>query len=188
VKKPILTFFNHSIVLNILFCISYFSLAILGFKWGTLTTNATLLWPPSGLAVFGALVFGRRAIPGLLLGAIFSSQLLSFYNPINTNLYNLAITSLSGLSSILQAMVIARYARRYFDVAFRVSTMTAIFCTLGIMASCTIATTISNLIFWQVGLINIATALQNWSVWWLGDSIGVLIVTPLLLWFYQFQT
>ena len=72
---------NHNITLNILFFISYFMLATIGFEWGALTANATLLWPPAGLAVFGCIAFGRKILPGLLLGAVISSKIISLSNP-----------------------------------------------------------------------------------------------------------
>lgn len=177
-------FFNNNIVLNVLFCICYFLLATLGFQWGALTSNATLLWPPSGLAVFGCIVFGRRILPGLLLGAIISSQSISFSNPISNSAFSYGIAIINGSASILQALIIAKFSRRYYLRDFRVSTSAALYFTLMVLASCTIAASIGNLALWQADINNINLALQNWAVWWIGDVIGVLVISPLLLWIY----
>jgi PAS domain S-box-containing protein len=178
-------FFNRNIPLNILFCFSYFVLASLGFEWGALVANATLLWPSSGLAVFGLIVFGHRILPGLFLGTLLSSQLISLTNPESNNFLNLAIAAISGISSILQALLIAKLSRRYYACQFHVSTAASIAFTLMAIACCGLAATISNITLWQAGIIHFTSALQTWAVWWIGDAIGVLIITPLLLWIYH---
>ncbi len=178
-------FFNNTITLNVLFCVSYFLLATLGFQWGALTANATLLWPPSGLAAFACIVFGRRILPGLLLGAIISSQSISLANPLGNNLFSYLVASLSGSASILQAIVIAKVAQHYYAQRFRTDTIAAFHFTLRIVACCTIAATLCNFILWQANIISFGLALQNWAVWWMGDTIGVLIVNTLLMWLYH---
>lgn len=181
-------FFNHKITLNILFCISYFLLATLGFEWGALTANATLLWPPSGLAVFGCIAFGRRVLPGLLIGAIISSKLISLSHPLSNSVASLLVITVGGFACVLQAVLIAKLSKSFYDREFRVSTYSSIFFTLIVLLGCVISTTINNVSLWQTGIIDLAAALQNWAVWWIGDVIGVLIVAPLLLWIYRKQS
>jgi PAS domain S-box-containing protein len=178
-------FLNHKLTLNVLFCLSYFVLATLGFEWGAHTANATLLWPPSGLAVFGLIIFGNRILPGLFLGALLSSQLISFTSPESNSFLNLVIAAISGSSSILQALLIAKLSQRYYQSQFHVSTAASITFTLMVIACCCLAATVSNISLWQAGIIGFTSALQTWATWWMGDAIGVLIVAPLLLWLYQ---
>jgi PAS domain S-box-containing protein len=180
-------FFKHNIPLNILFCLSYFVLATLGFEWDALAANATLLWPPSGLAVFGLIVFGHRILPGLLLGTLISSQLISLTNPLSNNFLNIGIAFISGFASVLQALLIAKFSRPYYERQFSVSTTESIAFTLIIIASCSLAATISTIALWQTGIINFITTLQTWTVWWIGDAIGVLTIAPLFLWIYHKQ-
>ncbi|RYY73629.1 MAG: response regulator [Gammaproteobacteria bacterium] len=179
--------FDKTIPLNILFCIAYFTLATLGFEWGALTANATLLWPPSGLTVFGFIVFGRRVFPGLLVGAIISSKIISLANPFANTLISLSVSTFTGCAGILQAMLIAHLARSYYRNEFRVATFPAITFTLRVAVGCIVSATLGNIILWQADIINLKTALQNWAVWWVGDVVGVLIVAPLLLWLYHKQ-
>lgn len=180
-------FFKRKIPLNILFCLSYFVLATLGFEWGALAANATLLWPPSGLAVFGLIVFGHRILPGLLLGTFISSQLISLTSPLSNNFLNVGIAFISGFASMLQALLIAKLSRPYYERHFNASTTASIVFTLIIIACCSLAATISSITLWQAGIINFTTTLQTWAVWWMGDAIGVLTIAPLLLWIYHKQ-
>jgi PAS domain S-box-containing protein len=180
-------FLNNTVTLNVLLCISYFLLARLGFQWGALTANATLLWPPSGLAVFGCIVFGHRVLPGLLLGAIISSQSISLSNTADNTFSSFLIAGITGSGSILQAFIISIFTGKYYLRDFRVATSSALYFTCVVLTCCTIAPSIGNITFWQTGIISLAAALQNWAVWWMGDAIGVLIVCPLLLWLYRNQ-
>ena len=120
---------NHNITLNILFFISYFMLATIGFEWGALTANATLLWPPAGLAVFGCIAFGRKILPGLLLGAVISSKIISLSNPFANTFMSLAVATITGCAGILQAWLIAYFSRSYYNREFRVSTLSSIIFT-----------------------------------------------------------
>lgn len=178
-------FFTKSIPLNIIFCICYFCLATLGFKWGALTANATLLWPPSGLAVFACLVFGSRVIPGLLLGAIASSQSVSLVNISSNDSLAYLLSVVNSSASILQAYLIARLSRVYYSKDFRVPLGAAFKFTLMVLGACTLAATLGSLSLWQAKIVSGAGTIQNWVVWWSGDAIGVLIVTPLLLWVHH---
>jgi len=178
-------FLNHKITLNIFFCVIYFLLASLGLEWGTFATSAALLWPASGLAVFGLIVFGHRILPGLFLGALFSSQLISLTQLVNNSFINFSIAVISGSASILQALLIARFSRRYYERQFHVSTIASVTFTFMVIASCSVASTISSITLWQAGIIDLTTALQTWAMWWIGDAIGALIITPFLLWIYH---
>ena len=154
-------FFNNTVTLNLLLGISYFLLASLGFQWGALTSHATLLWPPSGLAVFGCIVFGHRGLPGLLLGAIISSQSISFSNVANNTFSSFLIAGVTGGASILQAFIIAQLSEKYYLRDFRVATPSALYFTLVVLTCCTIAPSIGNITLWQTGIISLAEALQN---------------------------
>lgn len=181
--------FNHplsaKLALNVLFCAAYVLLASIGFQWGALTANASLIWPPSGLAVFGLMVFGRKILPGLYAATLLSSQLISLSHPFSNSVLNLALAAFSGSGSILQALLIARLARRPYRKHFNLSTTSTILFSFMVIAAGTIAATFSSLSLWLAGVVNLASALQIWVVWWLGDAIGVLIITPLLLWIYR---
>ena len=176
---------EHTITLNILFCLAYFVLATIGFEWGALTTNATLLWPPSGLAAFACIVFGRKLLPGLLVGAIISSKIISITSPFTNTFTSLIVATLIGCAGILQAMLIAKSARRYYRCEFRIATLPSIIFTILVAVGCCVSATLGNIVLWQAGIINLTTALQNWAVWWIGDVIGVLVIAPLLLWLYH---
>lgn len=176
---------KNTIIINFALGLGYFLLAKLGFAWGALTSNATLLWPPSGLCLFAFLVFGTRALPGLMLGAITSIQWLSLSSALGNTPFSFLISTLMAASSVGQALLIAYWSRPWYLEEFRVKTHFAFYLVLFILLGCTIAPTFSNIFLWQANIIKFSDGLQNWPVWWLGDCIGMLTITPLLLWLYQ---
>ncbi len=176
---------RHRLMLNLLVGLSYFVLAKFGFEWGALTANATLLWPPSGLALFVCLVFGHRCVPGLLLSAIASNLFLSLNDNLGMSALSLAIATINGFAAVGQAWIIARWARKWYRQNFRVGTGSALYFSLKILLGCTVSATVSNIALWQAGVVPLADALQNWAVWWMGDSIGMLVISPILIWFYE---
>src|SRR5215475_4975914 len=54
----------------------YVVFARLGLSLGAVAGFATLVWPPSGIAIAAVLLFGIRLWPGILLGA-FATNLLA---------------------------------------------------------------------------------------------------------------
>jgi PAS domain S-box-containing protein len=172
-------------VLNTLAGLGYFVLAKFGFEWGALTANATLLWPPSGLALFVCLVFGYRCIPGLLAAAIAANLFLSLKDSLGFSALSLAIATINGIAAIGQAWIIAHWGRRWYRQGFRVGTGSALYFSLSILLGCSISATLSNLALWQAGVVPLSDALKNWAVWWMGDSIGMLVISPILIWFYE---
>ncbi|MFS8120137.1 MAG: MASE1 domain-containing protein, partial [Microcoleus sp.] len=139
---------------------------------------ATCVWPPAGIAQAAVLLFGWRVWPGIALGVF-------IYDTINLN-----VSLISGLvaafCAVLQALcafVLLQKLKfrpaldRLIDVINLVFCgaviATQINCTLGTLRLC-----VTGLVEWS----------EYWQVrwnWYLGDSLGVLIFTPLLLILYE---
>ncbi|WP_341732959.1 adenylate/guanylate cyclase domain-containing protein [Microcoleus sp. EPA2] len=136
---------------------------------------AASVWPPAGIAQAGLLLFGIRVWPAIILGV----YLLNLVNPAE----KIFLVWLGGnIGAILQAVVavtlLQRFGfRRSLDrlkdvvnlVLFGGMIATQISCTLGSL-SLYLAGKIDGKQFWDV----------RWN-WWLGDTMGVLILTPLIL-------
>ena len=139
---------------------------------------ATCVWPPAGIAQAALLLFGRRVWPGIALGVF-------FYEIINLKI-SLISAAISAFCACLQALCAFTLLQklkfrpsltRLIDVVNLVFcgavVATQINCTLGTLRLC-----VTGLVdwseFWQI----------RWN-WYLGDTLGVLIFTPLLLIIYQ---
>ena len=139
---------------------------------------ATCVWPPAGIAQAALLLFGRQVWPGIALGVF-------FYETINLNISIISAT-ISAFCACLQALCAFTLLQqlkfrpsldRLIDVVNLVFcgavVATQINCTLGTLRLC-----VTGLVDWS----------EYWQIrwnWYLGDTLGVLIFTPLLLIIYN---
>lgn len=154
----------------------YFVAGKLGLMLAFLHENASAVWPPAGIALAAALLFGYRVWPGIFLGAFLAN--VTTAGSVATSL---GIAAGNTLEALVGAWLVQRFAngRHAFDrpqdvfkyvllAAFFSTTLSATFgvtsLTLGGFASLD-----------QYGLV--------WLTWWLGDMVSILIVAPLIfLW------
>lgn len=177
-----LYFFAKLPLLNLLFALAYFLLAQFGMMWSSLTSNVTLVWPAAGLALFGLLLFGLRVAPGIFIGAFAATQLLHFDPAIGRSVTSLAFTFLMTCSDLLQAWLIARLNQGLFTRNLLISLNRALYFIGSIFACCSISSSIGVNSLYYLGIIPEAELIKSWAFWWMGDSIGMLVVTSLLAW------
>ncbi|MDO0929230.1 MASE1 domain-containing protein [Streptomyces sp. TG1A-8] len=133
----------------------------------------TPVWPPTGVAVAALLVLGLRCWPGITLGAFFSVLSLSAPAP------GLVVVLFGQTAAPVCAVLLLRRARFRTDLSRLRDGLALVF--LGALTSMLIGATFG------VGLPLLMDELPPhafwaaWLAWWVGDAMGVLIVTPLLL-------
>jgi PAS domain S-box-containing protein len=150
----------------------YVAAAKIGFSFATINRSVSPVWPPSGIAIAAVLVFGMRAWPGVLLGALVAN----FFTPI-PGLSAEAI-ALGNTAEALTTAALLRY------VGFNKSLERArdVFKFTLVVFMCTVVSaTIGNLSLCFTGAENWNQFLPLWSTWWLGDVAGAVIVAPLFL-------
>jgi PAS domain S-box-containing protein len=149
--------------------------------------KATAVWLPSGIALAAVLLGGYRLWPGIWLGA-FLLNFWDFFSPLNR--FSLAqhafVSSTIAVGSSLQALIGAALVRGLtgrqnpFDRAQDVFAFVA--CSL---ASCLIACTAGATSLCVSGLAPWPAYGVTWWTWWLGDLGGILLMTPLLVVWWQ---
>ncbi|MFG2352170.1 MASE1 domain-containing protein [Streptomyces sp. NPDC048521] len=153
----------------------YYAASRLGLLRGLSVEGAvvTPIWPPTGVAVAALLIFGLRCWPGITLGAFFA--VLSVTTP---RLDVLAVLVGNTAAPVCAALLLRR-ARFRNDLSRLRDGLALVF--LGALATMLISATVG------VGLLFVTDRLAThsfwpvWLAWWVGDAMGVLIVTPLLL-------
>jgi hypothetical protein len=145
---------------------------------------ATAIWPPAGIALAAILLYGSRVWPGIVLGSV----LVNIGTAVETTsiavlLKSVALAMSIGLGAALQAVAGAYLVRRYvgFPSALTREREIGAFLVLGGPLSCLINATMSATMLWLGGKIPWVLTPLTWWTWWVGDTIGVLIVTPLIL-------
>ncbi|MGH8478723.1 MAG: MASE1 domain-containing protein [Gammaproteobacteria bacterium] len=132
------------------------------------------VWLPSGIALAAILVFGYRFWPGILIGALAMTAFSGF--PAKTALG-------IGVGNTLEAML-ATYLLHRIGAFHRA--LDRLWDVLGFVAMASVCAAILGATFGVTSLgwgqaVDRSTAVPTWWTWWLGDALGMLLVTPLLL-------
>ncbi|MEG4247471.1 adenylate/guanylate cyclase domain-containing protein [Microcoleus sp. Pol10D4] len=142
---------------------------------------AASVWPPAGIAQAGLLLFGSKVWPAIVLGTF----LLNLVNP-SEQIFALWLGGNAG--AILQA-VFAVTVLGWFRFRPSIERLKDVINLIlfGGLISTQISCTIGAFSLYLAGKIEWS---EYWSArwnWWLGDTMGVLIFTPLLLIFLRPQ-
>ncbi|HZV72368.1 MAG TPA: EAL domain-containing protein [Conexibacter sp.] len=153
--------------------IAYFGVAKLGLSFSQGHDIVSAVWPPSGLALAAAIVFGPRVGPAIFLAALASNA---------TGGSSLAtaagIATGNGLAAVTGALLLARVG---FDPALRRVRDVIALAILGAAVSTALNATIGTSSLLAAGVAHPSNLWAFWRVWWLGDLTGVLLVAPPLL-------
>ena len=154
--------------------VAYFVAAKFGLLLAFTTQQVTAVWPPTGIALVALLLFGRSVWPGVFLGALAINATLS------PSLMTAAGIALGNtLGPLLGATLLHRFVK--FDNSF--TRLRDVFGLLlgGAMVAMLVSASngVANLAL--AGIIPWSAYFSVWWVWWVGDSMGVLLFVPFLL-------
>jgi diguanylate cyclase (GGDEF)-like protein len=152
----------------------YFAAAKLGLKFAFLHPSATAVWVPTGISLTAFLILGYRVWPAIFIGAF-----LANVTTVGSVLTSIAIGIGNTLEGVLGCYLVNRFAasRRFFERAqdiFR-------FALLAGMVSTALSATIGVTTLALAGFADWAMYSTIWYTWWLGDGVGAVVVTPLVL-------
>ncbi|MFF0885960.1 MASE1 domain-containing protein [Streptomyces sp. NPDC001046] len=151
----------------------YYGAAELGLLQQLVRGQVSPLWPPSGIALAGLLLRGRRVWPGIALGAFLTNVTLGPSLPAV-----LAITAGNTLAPLCSYALLRRAGFR--DELSRLQDALALI-FLGAFTGMLVSATVGSGTLVLTGVVEHADFWPVWSVWWTGDAMGVLTVTPVLL-------
>ncbi|EGK86229.1 GAF domain-containing protein [Microcoleus vaginatus PCC 9802] len=140
---------------------------------GLVKAEPSPVWPPAGIALAALLLQGRRMWPGIVLGSVLLNSTGGIPSAvIVTSAFSVTLQALAG-EAVLRESGFSTKLDRLRDV-------------LALVAGAVIGSTL-------VGstLGNLGTCIFGWAQWsnfsrnlwttWLGDGMGILLVTPVLL-------
>jgi integral membrane sensor domain MASE1/anti-sigma regulatory factor (Ser/Thr protein kinase) len=157
----------------LLVAVAYYAAAKLGLRLALVGRNITPIWPPTGIAVVAFILLGRSMWPGVALAA-FAVNL-----PISTNGLAAAATAAGNtLAPLVAATLLSKVGfHRQID---RLRDATAIV-FVGALLSMTISASVGTGTLLASGALPLHELPGSWAVWWAGDAMGVLVVTPFVL-------
>ncbi|MGH7229859.1 MAG: MASE1 domain-containing protein, partial [Nitrospiraceae bacterium] len=157
-----------------LLTMAYFIAGKFGLLLASIHTNATPVWPPTGIALAVFVLLGLRVWPAIFTGAFLVNQVTA--GSVETSLSIAVGNTLEGVAGAYMAIRWAngRHAFERISHVFTFVLLTAIFST---MISATVGVT-SLAITGQAPWQNYGSI---WCTWWLGNTTGDLLVAPVLL-------
>jgi PAS domain S-box-containing protein len=153
--------------------VAYYLAAQLSLRLALVGENITPLWPPTGIALVGFLLGGRRCWPGVAIAA-FAVNL-----PISATPVAAAVTAVGNtLAPLAAATLLVRVGFRPQLDHLRDALAIVLLAALG---STLISATVGATTLLVSGAIAGEQFPGAWSVWWAGDAMGILVVAPFLL-------
>jgi len=161
--------------------IAYFVAARLSLSLAFEKSNASPIWPPSGLAFAAVIIFGRKALLSIFLGAI-AANFVAFQGNHSFSSSIVLCSLLIGIGNTLEAYLGEKFFKSFnhdrgpldtYQTYFRTLMVTFTACLAGALIG-----TFSLMITQIVPFDLFKTVLLTW---WIGDYVGILIISPLLL-------
>jgi PAS domain S-box-containing protein len=152
----------------------YFLMGKLGLALAFVHANASAVWPPTGIALAALLLFGLRVWPAILIGAF----LVNVTTAVSVSTA-LGIAGGNTLEALIGVWLVRRYAGG--AAAFERPQGVIRFVTLAAVGSTTVSATIGVLSLWIGGHAEATRLAEIWLTWWLGDAVGALVFTPLIV-------
>jgi signal transduction histidine kinase/DNA-binding response OmpR family regulator/integral membrane sensor domain MASE1 len=175
--KPKLAFPMKPVAIGL----SYFVAAIASDILAVQPGNVIAFWPPAGIALWGILKFGPGHWPAVFLAdlaknlwiyGVSGADISTFGNLIVLIGVSAGATTqavvgsfmISGYTRSSQLFVAPKFTNRYILISLFIGMISASVACISMMSA---------------GLVSSSNVVRTWSVWWLGDALGIILVGPL---------
>ena len=153
--------------------LAYYLLGRVGLEFASWNDQVSLIWPATGIALFGLLAWGMRMAPAIWLAS------LAINLPLGPSLLGAMIMATGNtLGPALAALALGRMG---FDQRFSRARDVFLYIGFGVMAGMAVNATIGVTTLVLTRGVNVTDSAQVWLTWWLGDALGALLIGPTLL-------
>lgn len=180
---------SHHFLVTFVVAMIYLLLGLAGQTMAIPPGNVTPVWPPSGFALAAILIYGRSMWSGILIGAFLVNtqafvDISSLQAFINAVIAGIAIS----IGSLLQP-VFGSWFLTYNTGSSRIHESPQGFLRFSLVTPiiCLISCSIGSISLFLVNETPASQFLTVWTTWWLGDSLGILLFTPLILMTHDFK-
>jgi PAS domain S-box-containing protein len=154
--------------------VAYYALAKLGLRLVSVNSSAGPIWPATGVALAAVLLGGLRMWPAVLVGAF-----AAYASTGGTQESSAAIAFGNTLGAVVGGYLIGRWSNG--AMTFTTAGRVAKFALVCVGPTTVISATIGVATLCQAGLAQWTNFAPAWVTWWLGDTVGALTVTPVIV-------
>ncbi len=151
----------------------YFCVARLGLMLDAVSGFATLVWPPTGIALAFLFIYGKRLWPGIAIGALLVNWSMGA---------SFLAASGTALGNTLEAVLGAWLLRRLLGFDRRMERLQDVvgFAACAVPACTIVSATVGVVSLWLGGKVAAGAFGATWSAWWIGDLLGAMLFAPLI--------
>jgi PAS domain S-box-containing protein len=143
---------------------------------------ATAVFVPAGVAVGAMFIAGASTLPGTFLGSFLLNLWVGYAITGQINAIDTAAAIVIALASALQAALGGSLLRRVIGYPAALDNPRDLLFLLVLSPLfCLTSASLSLAGMWALGAVQSGDLSINWTTWWAGDTLGVLVVLPLLL-------
>ncbi len=153
---------------------SYFFTAKFGLQVASPNAMVTAFWLPSGISLAALLLKGNRVLPGIFLGSF-----LVIFTGHGSWMASLGTAAESCVVAMMGVYLVNRYA--HGTKAFYKAWDTFRFVVLAGLLPTMFSATIGVSLLCRDGSASWSDFSRIWPVWWIGDSLGVILLAPFLV-------
>jgi integral membrane sensor domain MASE1 len=153
---------------------SYFFTARFGLQVASPNAMVTAFWLPSGISLAALLLKGNRVLPGIFLGSF-----LVIFTGHGSWMASLGTAAGSCAAAMIGVSLVNRYA--HGTKAFYKAWDTFRFVVFAGLLPTMFSATIGVYLLCRDGSASWSDFSLIWPVWWIGDSVGVILLAPFLV-------
>ncbi len=172
---------GKAVLIGLAIAMVYFVAGYFGLKLAFETTNVSPVWPASGIALAALLLCGLRMWPAITIGAMLVNFVSFGIDADSWRLHGLASLFIA-VGNTLEALAGAVLIRSALGASKGFQRVSTVFRFLLVVAlACTLSAGIGTATLVGLEIAPMAALQGIFSTWWLGDCVGMLVVTPTLL-------
>ncbi|HVF53371.1 MAG TPA: MASE1 domain-containing protein [Actinomycetota bacterium] len=157
----------------VLVAVAYFACGQASLALALVGDQIAPVWLPAGVAVAAMLVWGKSVWPGVAVGALIVNLPVSTAPAVAVGIATGNTAAVVASAYLLERIGFRAQLDRLKDAAALI--------LVAAHAGTTISATVGTLTLLSAGVVGGEGFWSAWQVWWTGDAIGIMVVTPLLL-------
>ncbi|MBA67915.1 MAG: hypothetical protein CML30_03500 [Rhizobiales bacterium] len=143
---------------------------------------ATIIWPASGLALAGLLLYGPRLWPGVFVGSLVVNSVVGgVFSASGFDPLSLVVAGAIASGATLQAVIAVAVVRKFNGIPIRLDgfadLLRLVFVCGPVLSMVSATIGVSTLLL--AGLLDADSYATNWLSWWAGDTLGILVFLPI---------
>ena len=142
---------------------------------------ATAVFVPAGIAVGAVFMAGPSTLPGIFIGSLLLNLWVGYSIAGHFELLGTAAALVIAVASALQAALGGGVLRRVIGYPAGLDNPRDLVSLLVLSpVFCLTSASLSLASIWALGAVQSGDLPSNWTTWWAGDTLGVLVTLPLL--------